>query len=156
MKIKIVTIGKRMPAWVTSAYEEYTKRLSHQFQITLHEINMPTRTKNSNVAKLMFQEANEILALIESNDYVIALDEHGKSWNTMQLSTQLNTWQSEHHCVVFLIGGPDGLATECKQRAQVQWSLSPLTLPHPLVRVVLIEQLYRAYSILQAHPYHRE
>jgi 23S rRNA (pseudouridine1915-N3)-methyltransferase len=156
MKIKIIAVGKKMPNWVTTAYEEYAKRLSNHFQLSLHDINLPTRSKNSDLAKLMRKEADEILALIEPGDYVIALDEHGKQWHTMQLSTQLSHWQTEQSCIVFLIGGPDGLAAECKQRAQAQWSLSPLTLPHPLVRVVLIEQLYRAYSILQAHPYHRE
>ncbi|MSP53028.1 MAG: 23S rRNA (pseudouridine(1915)-N(3))-methyltransferase RlmH [Gammaproteobacteria bacterium] len=156
MKIKIITVGKRMPTWVKTAYEDYSKRLSHQFQIILHEINLPTRTKNADINKLMCKEADEILALIEPSDYVVALDEHGKSWSTSQLSTQLDKWQTEHSCIVFLIGGPDGLGTACKHRAQAQWSLSQLTLPHPLVRVVLIEQLYRAHSILQGHPYHRE
>ena len=156
MKIKIIAVGKRMPNWVTTAYEEYAKRLSHHFQISLHEINTPTRTKNADINKLMSKEADEILALIESNDYVIALDEYGKQWTTMELAKQLDTWQQAHSTIVFLIGGPDGLATECKQRAQAQWSLSQLTLPHPLVRIVLIEQLYRAHSILQGHPYHRE
>ena len=156
MKIKIITVGKRMPPWVTTAYDEYAKRLSHNFQISMHEINTPTRTKNADISKLISKEADDILALVESTDYVIALDEHGKQWHTMELAKKLETWQQTHSTMVFLIGGPDGLATACKHRAQAQWSLSQLTLPHPLVRVVLIEQLYRAHSILQGHPYHRE
>jgi 23S rRNA (pseudouridine1915-N3)-methyltransferase len=156
MKIKIIAIGKRMPTWVTTAYEEYAKRLSHNFQINLHEINTPTRTKNADISKLMRKEADDIVGLIDATDFVIALDEHGKQWTTMELAKQLDTWQQAHSTIVFLIGGPDGLATACKNRAQAQWSLSQLTLPHPLVRVVLIEQLYRAHSILQGHPYHRE
>jgi 23S rRNA (pseudouridine1915-N3)-methyltransferase len=156
MKIKIIAVGKRMPNWVTTAFNEYHKRLSHAFTITLHEVNTPTRTKNADLTKLIQQEADDILTRIERHDYVIALDEYAKQWNTQQLATQLAQWQLEYENVVFLIGGPDGLAATCKQRAQQQWSLSALTLPHPLVRIVLIEQLYRAYSILQGHPYHRE
>lgn len=156
MKIKIVAIGKRMPPWITTAYAEYEKRLSHAFQISLHELNLPTRNKNADINKLMQQESDAILNVIAPTDYVIALDEQGKSWTTTQLAMQLDHWQTEQTCVAFLIGGPDGLAAECKQRAQTLWSLSQLTLPHPLVRVLLIEQLYRAYSILQGHPYHRE
>lgn len=156
MKIKIIAIGKRMPSWVTTAYTEYEKRLRHAFQISLHELNLPTRSKNSDLTKLIQQESDNILNVITPTDYVIALDEHGKSWTTTQLATKLEYWQTEQSCLAFLIGGPDGLAADCKQRAQALWSLSHLTLPHPLVRIVLIEQLYRAYSILQGHPYHRE
>lgn len=156
MKIKIIAVGKRMPSWVTEAYDEYAKRLSHHFQLSLHEINLPTRGKNCDIAKLIGKEAEEILAFIEPADHVIALDERGKPWTTTQFARQIQHWQSEQTCVTFLIGGPDGLANICKQRAQVLCSLSALTLPHPLVRVVLIEQLYRAQSLLQGHPYHRD
>lgn len=156
MQIKIIAVGKKMPAWVTQGYDDYAKRFTSDFKLSLIEIATEKRHKNSIIEKILQNEGAEILAHINPDDLVIALDEHGRLWDSVQLSKQLDQWYTLNQTVVLLIGGPDGLATSCKQRANSQWSLSPLTLPHPVVRIVLVEQLYRAISILQGHPYHRE
>jgi 23S rRNA (pseudouridine1915-N3)-methyltransferase len=147
MKFKIIAVGKKMPAWVTETYQEYTKRFFNNYHVELIEIT----------AKIdMEKESELILSKIEPTDYVIALDEHGKMLTSKALSDSLQTWHDENLTVAILIGGADGLAKSCKQRANMMLSLSSLTLPHPLVRVVLVEQLYRAMTIINNHPYHRE
>jgi 23S rRNA (pseudouridine1915-N3)-methyltransferase len=156
MQIKIIAVGKKMPAWVTDAYQEYAKRFPNNFNVILQEINTEKRHKNSVIESLINKEGGEILAHIAADDIVIALDEHGKEWTSVALSEKLQSWHDLNQSAVFLIGGPDGLADACKKRANFIWSLSQLTLPHPIVRIVLIEQLYRAVTILQGHPYHRE
>ncbi len=154
MKMHLCAVGRRMPQWVQAGYEEYTKRLAPQWSLQLTEINPPTRNKNSPLEKLKKQEGEKILAHIPDHHSMIALDEHGKPWDTQQLAQNLEAWQGEP--ISFIIGGPDGLCQEVLQKASHIWSLSPLTLPHPLVRIVLAEQLYRAKSILAGHPYHRQ
>ncbi len=155
MKLHLITIGKKMPSWINEGFHEYAKRLSHDCTLNLIELDMPKRTKNSSIDKLIAEEGKQMLAAIPHNTYVIALDEHGKCWNTQELAQQLTHWKMLGKDIALLIGGPDGLAKDCFARADQQWSLSPLTLPHPLVRVILAEQLYRAASILVGHPYHR-
>lgn len=145
MKLHLIAFGKKMPSWITDGFHEYEKRLSHD--VTLHLIELELSKNN---------ETKIMLAAIPKNAYVIALDEHGKSWTTLELSKQLAKWKMLGKDIALLIGGPDGLTKECLARADETWSLSNLTLPHPLVRVVLAEQLYRASSILNNHPYHRE
>jgi 23S rRNA (pseudouridine1915-N3)-methyltransferase len=144
-----------MPGWVNQGYNEYAKRLKGDCQIKLVEIIPGKRGKNADLVRIKRQEGEKILASIPKGSFVVALEVRGRPWSTEELSIQLNNWL---HCgqeITLLIGGPEGLSDECIARADVKWSLSPLTLPHPLVRVLLSEQLYRAYSILKNHPYHR-
>lgn len=155
MKTKLIGIGNKMPTWVTMAYQEYVKRLPPQYAIELIEIPLKTRNKNTDSHRLIEQEGDAMLKAIAPQDYVIALDIPGKRWSTEQLAAKFNDWQQLGTNITILIGGPEGLAPSCKQRADESWSLSLLTFPHPLVRVILAEQLYRAWSILQNHPYHK-
>lgn len=155
MEITLIAVGKRMPNWVNIACDEYRKRLPPDLSLQLIEISLQQRSKNSVISQLMTREGEQILAVIPKGDLVIALEVHGKAWDTPELARQLQQWRETQRGVSLLIGGPDGLASNCLQRAALRWSLSPLTLPHPLVRVVVIEQIYRAWSILNGHPYHR-
>lgn len=144
-----------MPKWVTQGYDEYAKRLPKELTPKLIELPLANRSKNTNVDKLKEQEGEKILASVPSGAHMIALDVLGKSISTHDLADQLERWQMSGADVSLVIGGPDGLSEDCKNRANSLWSLSALTMPHPLVRVVLIEQLYRAWTITQNHPYHK-
>ena len=144
-----------MPDWVSAGYNEYARRMPPELPLDLVEIPMAHRGKNPDIPRLMQRESDAILAAVNPRDRVIALEVGGRPWSTEALAGKLEGWQLEGQDVCFLVGGPDGLAPACRQRADQQWSLSPLTLPHPLVRVVLAEQLYRAWSITRNHPYHR-
>lgn len=144
-----------MPSWVTSAYADYSKRLPKELKPQLLELPLGKRSQQTPPDKAIQREGETMLAAIPAQSYVIALDIPGKAYTTAQLATQLTAWQQYAKPLVLLIGGPDGLAPACLARANSTWSLSPLTLPHPLVRIIVIEQLYRAWSILQHHPYHR-
>lgn len=155
MKLNLLAVGTKMPAWVSDGYQEYAKRLPRECSLILHEITPAKRGKNGSSAQWMREEGDRILAAIPDNHHVVALDVKGQAWNTKQLSDQLKTWQQDGRDVSLLVGGPDGLFEPCLQRANQRWSLSTLTLPHPLVRIVLAEQLYRAWTVLQNHPYHR-
>lgn len=137
MNITILSVGHKMPSWIKTGYEEYTKRLSHEHKITLIEL----------------ADNKDMIKKIPPKSYVIGLDEKGQSHNTMAFSQLL---QSIGNDVTFLIGAADGLSPECKAKTKALWSLSALTFPHMLVRVILAEQLYRAFSVLKNHPYHRE
>jgi len=156
MKIKLIAVGTRLPKWVTLSYDDYQKRLPPEINLDLIEISMPKREKNANIEQLMKKESVLILKHVDKNDIVIALDERGKSWSTKTLAENLENWLQSGQNVCLLIGGPDGLSIECKQRATVQWSLSPLTLSHWFIRPLLAEQFYRAWSIINHHPYHRD
>lgn len=158
MKIRIVAAGGRMPGWVQEGYAEYTKRLPREIVLEMVEIPLGQRgQKNSPalVEKARQKEGEAMLAALAPRDQVVALDVKGKPWSTEQLSQQLEGWRMQGDNVSLLIGGPDGLSPDCLARAPQRWSLSPLTLPHPLVRVVLAEQLYRAWTLLAGHPYHK-
>ncbi len=155
MRIRILAIGNKMPDWVTTGYQEYAKRLPPDYTLELIEIPAEKRTKQSNTQQIIEKEGKKLLAAIKPGNHVVALDVKGQAWSTEQLAKNLRTWHDNSNNVDMLIGGPDGLASECLKKANIKWSLSPLTLPHPLVRVLLAEQLYRAWSILQGHPYHR-
>ncbi len=144
-----------MPGWVTDGYQEYARRMPRELALELTEIALAHRGKNPDVPRLMQQEAGAILAATGERDRVIALEVGGRPWSTEQLAGQLEDWQLDGRDVSFLVGGPDGLHETCRARADQCWSLSPLTLPHPLVRILLAEQLYRAWSITRNHPYHR-
>lgn len=155
MQIDLICLGKNRPTWVNTGFNEYAKRLPAYCTLTLKEIPLRKRTKNADLIRLQQQEGEQMLAAIAPHAHVIALDERGTHWNTIQLTEQLSHWISTYSKVALLIGGPEGLATACSQRAQQHWSLSHLTLPHPLVRIIVAEQLYRAWSLLNNHPYHR-
>jgi 23S rRNA (pseudouridine1915-N3)-methyltransferase len=156
MKISCLAIGSRMPDWVDKGVQEYARRIRQSLGFSVVEIPMPRRVKSVSIARCMAQEGQAMLDRIGSADYVVALDVGGKQVDTAGLAGKLEDWQSLGRDIVLLIGGPDGLSEDCLSRADARWSLSALTLPHPLVRIVLVEQLYRAHSLLQGHPYHRE
>lgn len=155
MKITLIAIGKRMPDWVVSGYEEYTKRLVHEVTWQLVEISMERRVKGADFQKLAQKEGEQMLAAIPQGDKIIALTEHGQLYDTKTLATKLQAFQEEGENLSLLIGGPEGLSANCLLKAHQQWSLSRLTFPHPLVRIIVAEQFYRAFSILNHHPYHR-
>jgi len=144
-----------MPDWVSKGYDDYARRMPPEMPLELVEIAMVHRGKNPDIPRLMQRESEAVLAATGPRDRVVALEVTGSSWSTEKLASQLESWQQDGRDVNFLVGGPDGLAEPCRQRADQQWSLSPLTLPHPLVRILLAEQLYRAWSITRNHPYHR-
>ncbi len=144
-----------MPAWVQTGFDEYAKRLPPECALKLAEIPAEKRGNNANVAALRAKEGGRLLAALPKGAHVVALEVNGKAWSTEDLAAQLKRWMQHGNDVALLVGGPDGLDAACRARANEQWSLSPLTLPHPLVRIVVAEQLYRAWSILAGHPYHR-
>lgn len=150
--INIIAVGKRMPSWIEQGYQEYAKRLPMDFKLNLIEI---TTGKRLDVARAVQQEGELMLAAIPKNSYPIALDVTGEQWDTYQLAEKLRSWHDQGQDISLLIGGPEGLAESCVAKAQKKWSLSLLTFPHTLIRIMLAEQLYRAYSIITNHPYHR-
>ncbi|BAO43137.1 23S rRNA (pseudouridine(1915)-N(3))-methyltransferase RlmH [Thiolapillus brandeum] len=155
MKIHLIAIGDKMPRWVQEGYQEYARRMPSKCALKLVEISARHRGKNADIARITRDEGRAMLAAIPAGSRVIALEVKGKTWSTEDLSLQLDNWMGSGQDISLLVGGPEGLAQECRERADMLWSLSPLTLPHPLVRVVVAEQLYRALSILRNHPYHR-
>jgi len=155
MQLTIAAIGQRMPAWVQSSWKEYARRFGRGVSLELKEIPMARRSKNPDIDALCHAEGEALLAAVPAGHRVIALDERGKQWSTPELAKQLENWMREEHGVCFLVGGPDGLSDRCRAKAQNVWALGRLTLPHPLVRTILAEQLYRAWTITQNHPYHR-
>ena len=154
MHIHIIAVGTRMPAWINDGFREYADRLRGT-TLRLREVEAARRTEGADVARLLAGEGKRLLATVPKNACVIALDRIGKAITTQQIAAAMRDWRQEGRDVAFLIGGPEGLADECLAAAGERWSLSALTLPHPLVRVVLAEQLYRAWSILEGLPYHR-
>jgi 23S rRNA (pseudouridine1915-N3)-methyltransferase len=155
MKLNLLAVGTKMPAWVTDGYQEYAKRMPRECSLQLHEIIPAKRGKSGSPTQWMREEGERLLAAIPDSHHVVALDVQGKSWRTEELAEQLKNWMADGRDVSLIVGGPDGLTDECLQRANQRWSLSALTLPHPLVRIVMAEQLYRAWTVLQNHPYHR-
>jgi 23S rRNA (pseudouridine1915-N3)-methyltransferase len=155
VRINLLAVGTKMPAWVNQGYQEYAGRLTGNCRLNLKEIAAEKRLKNSNIDKICKQESDRLLAAIPSGNRVVALDVKGVQWSTGKLSKQLEHWMMSGQDVSLLIGGPEGMDKSCIDRADQLWSLSPLTFPHPLVRVIVAEQLYRAWTITQNHPYHR-
>ncbi|MCC7517192.1 MAG: 23S rRNA (pseudouridine(1915)-N(3))-methyltransferase RlmH [Pseudomonadales bacterium] len=155
MKLTLIAVGTRMPDWVETGYQEYAKRMPRECALSLREIPLPARNKNTDIARAIEKESEAILAALPAQERVVALDVLGKPQTTHSLADNLRNWQMQGGNTSFLIGGPDGLSAACLARANMRWSLSGLTLPHPLVRIVLAEQLYRAWSLLNNHPYHR-
>jgi 23S rRNA (pseudouridine1915-N3)-methyltransferase len=152
MRARLIAVGERMPAWVQEGYAEYAKRLSRELPMELVEIS--TKSGRDPV-RAVAEEGKAMLAAIPKSAHVVALDGRGKPWSSEDLAQQLERWRTLGKDLAFLIGGPDGLAPMALERADQRWSLGPLTLPHPVVRIVVAEQLYRAVSLLGTHPYHR-
>lgn len=155
MQLVIAAIGHKMPAWIEAGFAEYVKRMPHECRIVLKEIKPVDRSPGRTAETVMAQERSRIEAAIPKGSRVVALDEHGKDLTTVQLAHCLERWQQEGGDVTFVIGGADGLDAEFKARADQLIRISSLTLPHGMVRVLLAEQLYRAWTITQNHPYHR-
>ena len=144
-----------MPKWVEDGYQEYAKRLPSDCKLELVELPLGPRGKNQPVSKAIEKEGQSMMAAMNDKNICVALEVKGKPWSTEQLAQHLADWRMEGGDVDLIVGGPDGLAPECSNRARQKWSLSALTLPHPLVRILLAEQLYRAWTILNNHPYHK-
>ena len=155
MKLRVIAAGTRMPQWVTAGWQQYAQRMPPACPLQLLEIPLTRRSGGVSTDKAKKEEGERMLAAIPRDHRVIAMEVTGKSRSTARLATDLADWMQDGRNVDFLVGGPDGLASEAVDYAEQQWSLSPLTLPHGLTRIVLAEQLYRAWTILQGHPYHR-
>lgn len=156
MKLLILAVGHKMPAWVNEGFGEYTKRMPREARIELVEIKPEKRAGGKTREQIHEAERSRIEAALPADCIRVVLDEHGKDWSTLELADELKDWMRGGRDVAFVIGGADGLHPEVKRQANRLWSLSRLTLPHGLVRVVLAEQLYRAVTVIQNHPYHRE
>ncbi|MFA5941883.1 MAG: 23S rRNA (pseudouridine(1915)-N(3))-methyltransferase RlmH [Sinimarinibacterium sp.] len=155
MRIHLIAVGTRMPGWVETAYADYAARLPHECRLELIEIAPAQRGKNADIARAKQQEGEKILKAVPRDSLVVALDEHGRQLGSVDWSVELKTWMQSGRDTCLLVGGPDGHAPEVLARAHQKWSLSRLTLPHALVRVLVAEQLFRAWSLLANHPYHR-
>jgi 23S rRNA (pseudouridine1915-N3)-methyltransferase len=155
LKCRLIAAGTRLPEWINMGFEDYRRRLRTPLVLELHEIAVASRRAGEDAKRAVHREGMDMLALIGRDDYVVALEIGAKTMSTEQLSAWLQERLRAARPLALLIGGPDGLAPECRERADQSWSLSPLTLPHGLVRVVVAEQIYRAMSLHAGHPYHR-
>jgi 23S rRNA (pseudouridine1915-N3)-methyltransferase len=155
MHLHLIAVGNRMPAWVMAGFREYARRLPASWALRLVEITPVDRASGRTVLECMREEAKRIERACPPDAHIVVLDERGKGWDSKQLSQRLQRWSQDERDVAFIIGGADGVDTSLKKQADELWSLSPLTLPHALVRVVVAEQIYRAWSLLNNHPYHR-
>ncbi|MCH7881455.1 MAG: 23S rRNA (pseudouridine(1915)-N(3))-methyltransferase RlmH [Proteobacteria bacterium] len=156
MLIQIIAVGRKMPTWVEAACEDYLKRMPREIDIQITAIALAQRKAKDSIDSYQRQEAAQIVKKIVPGSFSIALDEQGKQWASNDWAQQLEHWMQHYPRVNLIIGGPDGLDDECRQNCQQTISLGRMTMPHALVRVVLVEQLYRAWSLLKGHPYHRE
>jgi 23S rRNA (pseudouridine1915-N3)-methyltransferase len=156
MRVRLIAVGSRMPKWVREAYEDYITRLGSSLKISLTEIDPGPRSAGRPPQKAMEVEGQKLLAAVRKDDYVVALDERGTEMTTRELAAWLKSRMQDGRDLAFLVGGPDGFVPEVLARSDFKWSLSRLTFPHALVRVVLAEQLYRAHGVLANHPYHRD
>lgn len=144
-----------MPGWVQQGYDEYAKRLPRECELALKQIAPGKRSKNGDIARIVKDEGERMIAAIPQGAHIVTLDIPGKPWTTAELAQAMQRWQEFGQDVALLIGGPEGLSDRAKELARESWSLSRLTFPHPLVRIIIAEQLYRAWSLLHNHPYHR-
>jgi 23S rRNA (pseudouridine1915-N3)-methyltransferase len=155
VRIKLIAVGSRMPRWVEEGWQEYARRMPAELALDLVEIPLITRGKNADVARLIRQEGEAMLARVQPGERIVSLEVEGKPWSTAQLAAELERWRLDSRTVDLMVGGPEGLAPEVRARSEQRWSLSPLTLPHPLVRILVGEQLYRAWTVISGHPYHK-
>lgn len=156
MKLQLVAVGTKMPDWVQTGLTEYLRRFPKDMPLELVEVSAGKRGKNADIKRILEKEGEAMLAATGKGNRIVTLDIPGQPWETPQLAQQLERWKQDGRDVSLLIGGPEGLSPACKAAAEQSWSLSALTLPHPLVRVLVAESLYRAWSITANHPYHRE
>lgn len=156
MHIRLIAVGDRQPPWVDTAFAEYTARLPRQWKFRLVTIATTQRNKGGGADLATAAEGAKILAKLQPAEQAVLLDERGRQFSSRQLADRLVEWQSQGRDLAFVIGGPDGVSAEVGQRAGLTWSLSKLTLPHGLARVLFAEQLYRAWSLTTGHPYHRD
>ena len=155
IKARLIAIGERMPGWVAEGFAQYCKRLTHTLPLTCTELKSGLRGKGRDTTRALRDEGAAILAALPKDNHVVALDGRGKPWSSQDLAAQWTTWRLAGRDLAFLVGGPDGHADEVLMRADQCWSLGPLTLPHMLVRLVVVEQLYRATTMTIGHPCHR-
>ena len=156
MHIRLIAVGDRQPSWVDDALGTYTGRFPREWKFRLDTIPTAHRSKNDRSGKAVEAEGRQILSRIDSAEQVVLLDERGKQFTSVELAACLADWQADGRDLCFVIGGPDGVSADCRNRAKLCWSLSKLTLPHGLARVLFAEQMYRAWSLQAGHPYHRE
>jgi len=155
LRLTLISASNRQPDWVEAGAEDYAKRLRGRCTLAMETVPLARRTATTPVARAIADEGERMLALLPPAAHVVTLSEDGKPWSTRQLAAKLEQWMQHGAPVCFLVGGPDGLSLACVARAAERWSLSSLTLPHGLVRIVVAEALYRAWSLLENHPYHR-
>jgi 23S rRNA (pseudouridine1915-N3)-methyltransferase len=154
MRIQLISVAQKMPAWVEDGCADYLKRMPRELTPTL--VTVPLARSLQSAAQRRERESELILARLQPGSFNIALDDRGASWNSEEWSKQLTRWLQDHPRVNLIVGGPDGLSQRCIEACQQRVSLGRMTMPHALVRVVLLEQLYRAWTIYKGHPYHRE
>ncbi len=155
MRTRLISIGERMPGWVADGFAEYRKRLSRELPVDLVELPAGARGKGRSSERAIRAEGAASLAVLDKDVHLVVLDGSGECWSSEDLAVHLGNWRMQGRDLAFLIGGPDGHAKEVLARADQRWSLGRLTLPHMLVRIVVIEQLYRAAMLCAGHPYHR-
>jgi 23S rRNA (pseudouridine1915-N3)-methyltransferase len=155
MQLLVAAVGQRMPPWVNEAWHDYRRRMPPGIALALREVPLGKRTKNADIPRLVAEESRALAAAMPERARRVVLDIRGRPWTTRELSRRLEFWMADGRDVGFMIGGPDGVDSAIVAESDERWSLGPLTLPHPLVRVVVAEQLYRAWTITQHHPYHR-
>lgn len=155
MQIHLISVGNRMPSWVQQGFNEYSKRMPRDCEVVLKEVLPGKRSKNSDLKRIVRDEGERMINTLSSKSHVVTLDIPGKPWTTPELAKVMSRWMESGQNIALMVGGPEGLSNSVKDLARESWSLSKLTLPHPLVRVLVAEQLYRAWSILNNHPYHR-
>jgi 23S rRNA (pseudouridine1915-N3)-methyltransferase len=154
--ICIIAVGEKAPTWVESGVSEYLSRMPKECKVKLITVATTKRSKNISIMQAQEREQTLLLKKTSKNSFRIALDEHGETWTTTALATKLNGWLQNIPSITLYIGGPDGFTSDFLKQVDLVWSLSSLTMPHMLVRLVLVEQLYRAWTVIQGHPYHRE
>ena len=156
MKIHLIAVGTKIPEHMEAIYRDYEKRFPKDCELELIEIPAGKRGKNADIERIVREEGEQMIAHIPKGALIITLDVPGKMYNSHELAKELGNWKMSGQDVALLVGGPEGLAESCKKIAHKSWSLSPLTLPYTLVRLIIAESLYRAWSIDVGHPYHRE
>lgn len=156
MHIRLLAVGDRQPDWVERAFSNYVERFPRNWRFSVQTVATERRGKGGNAARAVSAEAERLLALIARGEQIVLLDERGAQFTSTELASKLAGWQAGGRDLAFVIGGPDGVSDSLVERADVVWSLSKLTLPHGLARVLVAEQLYRAWALNAGHPYHRE
>lgn len=153
MRLTLLAAGNRLPSWMTEGYDDYAARFPHEHRLALVEIALGDHKRDA--ARAVRDEGERMLKLVARDARLVTLEVDGKPWSSEQLARELARWQQDGRDVVLAIGGPEGLAAAVRERAEQRWSLGPMTLPHGLARILVVEQLYRAHSILKGLPYHR-